>query len=471
MDMKTLKKISVIAVLILSLCFAATASYAASDLTTAQQYNPLSRASMSASSGKAETRTLRVYLPSAGKITFYADKFSVSDKSTYSILSSKGADLLTSRLSTLKGKTIKFLGGGTYYFRFSLTAGDNIANLLYTYDSDNAFDETHSIALRKGETVPVKKYVKSFKSNYMYIVSNVRIATVKNGQISAIKPGNNTIEAFSSTGEHVKINVFVSDSVSSGIEIQGANMIWKGESFNYTYSYTDGKTYTDHEIVWSVSGNGTVTKKGKLTANAKGDAVLTVTDKTAGMSSSMTVHFISDASEVDFVPTINGIQIANKTYPLPSDYDPGLDKDTLAAYNKMAADAAKEGLSFNIISSYRSYNKQVQTYNHWKSLYGKAEADRCSARPGFSEHQLGLAIDVNSCYTSFAYTKEGKWLAKNCWKYGFILRYPSVAAEKITGYIYEPWHIRYVGTELAKKLYQSGQTLEEYLGVDSYYRQ
>ena len=104
------------------------------------------------------------------------------------------------------------------------------------------------------------------------------------------------------------------------------------------------------------------------------------------------------------------------------------------------------------------------------NLYGKEQAERVSARPGYSEHQLGLAIDVNSCYYDFADTAEAKWLAKNCCKYGFILRYPSYASEKITGYAYEPWHIRYLGKELAKKVFDSGLTLEEYLGIDSRYR-
>ena len=108
---------------------------------------------------------------------------------------------------------------------------------------------------------------------------------------------------------------------------------------------------------------------------------------------------------------------------------------------------------------------------HRGNCIGKTEADRVSARPGHSEHQLGLAIDVNSCYNSFADTKEGKWLAANCYKYGFILRYPSYAAEKYTGYAYEPWHIRYLGEELALKVTQSGLTLEQYLGIDSRYRE
>ena len=147
-----------------------------------------------------------------------------------------------------------------------------------------------------------------------------------------------------------------------------------------------------------------------------------------------------------------------------------MDPAALAAFDRLAADAAKDGLNIFIISSYRSYTKQQYTYQNWVNIYGQKEADRISARPGFSEHQLGLAIDVNSCYFAFAETKEAEWLDKNCYKYGFILRYPSFESEKYTGYAYEPWHIRYVGTELAKKISDSGKTLEQYLGITSYYR-
>lgn len=469
--MKIIKGLTFFAALVLSLCFTAIAASAASDLSSSKLYKPLTRISLSAPADSAGSCTLRIDLPDSGRLVFYSDKFNVSDSATYSIIGSKGTELLKTSLSSLPRKTLKFKSGGTYYLKLTLAAGDKIENLLYTYSADDATNEIHGVSLRTNETLSTSKFTKDIKSGFKWIVSNYSVATVKNGQICALKPGKATIEAYSERGDHVKITVYVSDSVSSGIEINGSNMIWVGESFKYSYRYTDGQTHPDHDVVWTLTGKGAMDKNGNLTAIAKGDAVLGITDKTAGISSYMTVHFIKSVEDVDFVTTINGIQIANKTYPIPADYDPGLDNATLAAYNRLAADAAKEGLSFNIISSYRSYQKQVQTYNHWVSLYGKEEADRCSARPGFSEHQLGLAIDVNSCYTSFANTKEGKWLAKNCWKYGFILRYPSVAAEKITGYMYEPWHIRYVGTDLAKTLYESGQTLEEYLGINSYYRQ
>ena len=114
--------------------------------------------------------------------------------------------------------------------------------------------------------------------------------------------------------------------------------------------------------------------------------------------------------------------------------------------------------------------KQKIIYNDYVARDGQLMADTYSARPGYSEHQSGLAIDVNSLDQDWENTPEGKWLSANCYKYGFIIRYPK-GKEDITGYMYEPWHIRYVGKDLAEKLYNNGNwlTLEEYLGITSVY--
>lgn len=162
--------------------------------------------------------------------------------------------------------------------------------------------------------------------------------------------------------------------------------------------------------------------------------------------------------------------IANKTYSLPSTYAPGgLTAETTAALSSLQKGAAKEGLNIYNASGYRSYQTQANIYNRYVAKDGKAKADTYSARPGHSEHQSGLALDVNSITASFANTKEGKWLAANAHKYGFIIRYGK-DKQSITGYIYEPWHIRYVGTELAAAVYESGLCLEEFFGITSRYQ-
>ncbi len=165
---------------------------------------------------------------------------------------------------------------------------------------------------------------------------------------------------------------------------------------------------------------------------------------------------------------INGILIANKTYALPSNYNPGVNSAAQSAFNTMAADAAKQGINLYIVSGFRSYSSQASIYNNYVARDGKAAADRYSARPGHSEHQTGLAFDVNSLSQSFENTAEGRWLAANCHNYGFIIRYPK-GKESVTGYMYEPWHIRYLGTGTAAAVHNSGLTLEEYLGINSSY--
>ena len=172
---------------------------------------------------------------------------------------------------------------------------------------------------------------------------------------------------------------------------------------------------------------------------------------------------------INGVTYVDGILIANKTYALPSSYNPGLLPETQKAVDEMAAAAAKDGISLYIVSGFRSYSTQVYTYNYFVGIYGQARADRSSARPGHSEHQSGLAVDLNSTYSSFAGTPEAIWIANNCWKYGFIVRYPQ-DKEAITGYMYEPWHVRYLGKDLAKKVTESGLCLEEYLNITSAYQ-
>ena len=173
---------------------------------------------------------------------------------------------------------------------------------------------------------------------------------------------------------------------------------------------------------------------------------------------------------VDGVTYIDGVLIANKTYKLPSNYGNGLTWETQNAFNKMREAAVKEGLNIWISSGYRSYWDQNYIYNNYVSRDGQAAADRYSARAGHSEHQTGLAFDLNSIDDSFTYTEEGKWTKDHCYNYGLILRYPQ-GKESITGYMHESWHFRYVGVELATKLYNNGDwiTLEEYYGIDSKY--
>ena len=138
----------------------------------------------------------------------------------------------------------------------------------------------------------------------------------------------------------------------------------------------------------------------------------------------------------------------------------GLTAETAAAFERMRADAAKEGLRLVIISGYRGYDVQKQIYDGDVAAFGPNQ--NVSAKPGHSEHQLGTTIDINEIDEAFGETAEGKWLAKNSVQYGFVMSYPA-GREGQTGYAYEPWHFRYVGPDTAAAYLASGTTLNRFL--------
>lgn len=136
---------------------------------------------------------------------------------------------------------------------------------------------------------------------------------------------------------------------------------------------------------------------------------------------------------------------------------------------KSMFDKAKEsGIYLHARSGYRSYETQVQLFQNYSEQHGVEAANRYSAKPGQSEHQTGLVMDVTSesvgyqLTEDFGETEEGKWVREHAHEFGFIVRYPE-GAEDITGYIYEPWHLRYLGVDMATRVYESGLTYEEYL--------
>lgn len=234
------------------------------------------------------------------------------------------------------------------------------------------------------------------------------------------------------------------------------------------------------EIVTTTNNN--VNKTTKLTT--ENTTTNTTTTKTTTTKNTTTTKK-SVTNSTKGLKYVDGILIVNKSYPLPSDYVPTntykdasglnycmtcLDKETYEKYQEMESDAKALGLNIWIQSGYRSYSLQESLYNKYVKRDGKDAADTYSARPGHSEHQTGLAFDLNSITDDFQYTNEGIWVNNNCYKYGFILRYPK-GKENITGYKYESWHLRYVGEELATKLYNNGDwiTLEEHFNLTSTY--
>ena len=138
------------------------------------------------------------------------------------------------------------------------------------------------------------------------------------------------------------------------------------------------------------------------------------------------------------------------------------------AFHQLVDKAAEDGIELKMTTAYRSYDFQKLLFDSYVEKEGEAAANKYSAKPGQSEHQTGLAVDVSSpsvdyqLSNEYGETKEGKWIARHAHEFGFILRFPK-GKEDITGYQYEPWHIRYVGLTAAKEIYNQKTTLEEYL--------
>lgn len=148
-----------------------------------------------------------------------------------------------------------------------------------------------------------------------------------------------------------------------------------------------------------------------------------------------------------------------------------LRKEPSIALEQMITDAKNAGINLLLVSAYRSYQLQVSVYNGYVQQYGQTGADKISARPGTSEHQTGLAADLGSASRQceleecFADMPEGKWLAENAHLYGFIIRYPQ-GKDAITGYQFEPWHLRYIGKELSQEMYKENiKTPEEFFNI------
>lgn len=220
-----------------------------------------------------------------------------------------------------------------------------------------------------------------------------------------------------------------------------------------------------------VTGSGGITQTGTTTAADSPNNLVNTTTPTEPQPFAEAPA--PPRLNIDGVHYEGNTLIVNKSYSLPASYDPGgLEATTQTWFNKLVQGAAKDNINIYNSSGYRSYSYQQQIYNNYTSIYGTNTADTFSARPGHSEHQTGMAIDCNIISDEFIGTPEAKWLAEHCHEYGFIIRYPQ-GKQNITGYKYEPWHIRYVGTEISYRIHNLGEgaTLEELFNINSQYKQ
>lgn len=230
-------------------------------------------------------------------------------------------------------------------------------------------------------------------------------------------------------------------------------------------------TAKDKGEIWSSSDEkiAKVDKYGNITGVKAGKCKVTV-KASANQSVSAEVDVtVTEVSTANGATYINDILVVNKSYSLPSSFNPGgIEDEVKKAFEQMQKAAVNDNIKLWIQSGFRSYSYQQSIYNNNVNKYGVEKTDTFSARPGHSEHQTGLAFDINVINDTFAGTPEAVWVEKNSYKYGFIVRYPK-GKENITGYKYEPWHLRYLGVETATSVFNSGLCLEEYLGIDSKY--
>ncbi len=249
---------------------------------------------------------------------------------------------------------------------------------------------------------------------------------------------------------------FTNDKVEAGND---------SEEYEYEYYYNDDNNgdsmdnmiVTDENITDTSNVTDTTDKKDKpkkIELDTTSDSITVFVNKEHALPSS----YIPQNLIIPDIHFFGNDGISEKRY---------MRKEASEALEEMFSEATKDCLTLYGVSGYRSYKRQSEIYNKNIRQRGLSATSKVSAMPGHSEHQTGLAIDIScaelngNLSTAFANTPEGQWIAANCHLYGFIIRYPE-NSEDITGYTYEPWHIRYVGTEVAKYIYENDITLEEY---------
>jgi len=254
-----------------------------------------------------------------------------------------------------------------------------------------------------------------------------------------------------------------------------------GKDGNNTGGDDSSSSDNSSEGTDSGSGNASTGGEGSSDAGNGGTAENPLMEKRSISAMQTTIDAQSVVTNSEAMTVI-----VNKQRSLPEGYEPDdlvepnvpfsfdgphekrhMRKEAAEALEKLFAGAKADDIELRAVSGYRSYQRQVSIYNNNVKTKGQEYTDRVSSVPGHSEHQTGLAIDVsspsvgNALEEVFGTSKEGQWLAEHAAEYGFVIRYPK-GEEGITGYVYEPWHIRYVGTDLAPDIVKSGLTLEEY---------
>lgn len=344
----------------------------------------------------------------------------------------------------------------------SITTGYNIKTIKVFNDNNiekqiTRYSETLDEAIKQDKFKP--KFLDIYYNinyqdldNFIDLVNNLATIGYNASDINAIfaniNPSNiniiinNTYDTY--LGEYIKLDYFNEENLDRYIKFSNNQ-----EKLNYSIFFDNNTTFNALDIVTLVNAN--LDKE-----YYSNDLILT--DEESNKTDAIVNKYYQ--LEEDFEP--------NNLTPIDSKYARNdsqlLQKEATEAFNQMCSDAKLENISLYSGSAYRSYEYQSTLYNNYIKKDGLTAAETYSARPGYSEHQLGLAVDIMNGNWSYVSKDniEYSWLIANSYKYGFILRYPE-NKEYITGYMFEPWHYRYLGKELATKVYNSGLTYDEYV--------
>lgn len=356
---------------------------------------------------------------------------------------------------------------------------------IYFATSSDIFTYKDKITIEVGEDIPtIKDYL--YKNNDK--IKEITWKDIDNSDSKIYKVGT-YIGTFTYKGEEKEVKLIVKDTKSP--EINGVKDI-EVLAFTTNPDLLSEITADDNskgEIKVEVKGEYNIEIPGEynlsyVAKDSSGNEIIKEFKVIVKENQNVKISKTSKGNTIKNyygITYIDDVIVVNKTYSLPSNFAPNnlvtingyikVVDYVKIAFNELKSDASSIGLNIYASSGYRSYSDQKYIYNNYVKMDGQEKADTYSARAGYSEHQTGLAIDVNTIDMTFDNTEESIWLKENCYRYGFIIRYPK-NKDSITGYMYEPWHIRYVGKELAKKLYNDGQwiTLEEYYGIESKYK-
>ena len=347
-----------------------------------------------------------------------------------------------------------------FFIFLSILVGGGLVTLNYMEIKKNEI----SLAYEYGSPVSMEDIVADrFKDNYKFDSKDEQLTKHLKGKAKKPLPvGTYSLKVYNSEKQNyfkivvddTKEPVFTKFSDIVSLAIEDKKVDW-----NQFFCGDDASKVTlkvdDSEVEYGKEGSYPIQVS---LQDAHGNS----RNKDSIVEISSTPHIIKNAEAT----YIKDILIVNKLHSIPADFASGENAEASEQIKKLITDM--QNMGYDVSSNYsgfRTHKEQIDLYNQYVQNHGQEEADKFSARPGYSEHETGLSFDLKDKDDNLLEAKkEADWISKNAHKYGFIVRYPE-GKEAITGYISEPWHLRYVGVKTATDIYLSGLCLEEYLDV------